>query len=129
MSNINLSQKTYVDYVASLYFNALNVKDVKFTPKVVTVGDEEVILVHISGVQTNTGIEVNVDLWPRDHATEEDIKSLPKSLADIGFRIGYWPAIDENGETTLKQGNPKWTKYHDGNKFVWLSGEKREFGE
>ena len=129
MANINLSQNNYIDYVASLYFNALNVREVEFTPKVVKVGDEEVVLIHISGVQTSTGVKVNVDLWPRNHATEEDINNLPKSISDIEFRIGYWPAVDENGEQTLRQGTPKWTLLKSGDKKIVLSGEKREFGE
>jgi len=129
MANINLSQKSYVDYVASLYFNACGVKDVKFTPKTVKVGDTDVVLIHISGVQVTTGVVVNVDLWPRNNASAEDIAALPKSIDDIEFRIGYWPVIDENGDTKLREGQPKWTLYRTGDKTVTLSGEKREFGE
>lgn len=129
MANINLSQNNYIDYVASMYFRALGVADAKFTPKVVKVNEEEVPLIHIEGVQVSTGVKVNVDLWPRNHATSADIKALPKSLDDIEFRIGYWPAVDENGEQTLRQGTPKWTVYRTGDKTVALSGEKREFGE
>lgn len=129
MANINLSQKSYVDYVASLYFNACGVKDVKFTPKVVKVADKDVVLIHISGVQVTSGVVVNVDLWPRNEATAEDIKAMPKSVDDLQFRIGYWPTVNENGETELRQGSPKWTLYRTGDKEVTLSGEKREFGE
>ena len=130
MANINLSQNTYVDYVASLYFNACGVKDVEFTPKVVKVSDKDVVLVHVSGVQTTTGIKVNVDLWPRDEATAEDVEKLSKaSLSDIEFRIGYWPTVNENGETELRQGTPKWIAYSVGGRMLKLSGEKREFGE
>lgn len=127
MNNINLSQNNYVDYVASMYFNAMGVKEVKFSPKVVKVGDEDAVLIHISGVQVTTGVVVNVDLWPRNKATEEDIAKLPKSIDDIQFRIGYWPAIDENGEQHLRQGTPKWTMYRSGDKEVVLTGEKREY--
>ena len=129
MANINLSQNNFVDYVASLYFKALGVVDVKFIPKVVEVGGEQTPLIHIEGVQTTSGVKVNVDLWPRNHATADDIKNMPKVLDDIEFRIGYWPAIDENGESILRQGTPKWTCYRTGDKTVSLSGEKREFGE
>ena len=129
MANINLSQNNYVDYVASLYFKALGVVNATFTPKVVKVGDEECVLVHIEGVQLTTGVKVNVDLWPRNHATAEDIAALPKSLDDIEFRIGYWPSIDENGEQRLQQGTPKWTNYTFGGNTFTLSGDKREFGE
>jgi hypothetical protein len=170
MANINLSQNSFVDYVASMYFKAMNVSDVEFTPKVVKVGDEDVVLVHISGVQTSSGIKVNVDLWPRNHASAEDSRGLfpeyhakgepvldeegkPKvdenkkpvvygamtsaelaglkcnKPSDIEFRIGYWPAVDENGEQTLRQGTPKWTVLKNGSKNITLSGEKREFGE
>ena len=130
MANINLSSNTYVDYVASMYFKAMNVVNVNFTPKIVEVGGEQVPIVHIDGVQTSTGIKVNVDLFPRNHASDEDLAAMPKSLDDIEFRIGYWPEIDgETGEQTLRQGTPKWTAYYHGGKVVKLSGEKREFGE
>lgn len=129
MANINLSQNSFVDYVASMYFNALGCKNVEFTPKVVKVGDEDVVLIHISGVQVTSGVKVNVDLWPRNHAEATDIDNLPKSISDIEFRIGYWPAVDENGEQTLRQGTPKWTVLYSGDKKTVLSGEKREFGE
>lgn len=130
MANINLSQNNYIDYVASMYFKALGVVNVKFSPKTVKVGDEDVVLVHIEGVQTSTGIKVNVDLWPRNHATAEDVAALPKSIDDIEFRIGYWLEVDgETGEKTPRQGTPKWTSYTTGGKTVTLSGDKREFGE
>lgn len=129
MVNINLSQNNFVDYVASLYFKALGVVDVKFTPKVVEVAGEKTPLIHIEGVQSSSGVKVNVDLWPRNHATEEDLKSMPKTIDDIEFRIGYWPAINAEGEQVLQQGTPKWTLYRKGTDEVKLSGDKREFGE
>ena len=129
MANINLSQNSYVDYVASMFFNALGVKNVEFTPKVVDVDGEKTILIHVSGVQASSGVIVNVDLWPRNKATEEDVAALPKSISDMTFRIGYWPSINENGEHTLREGTPKWLAYFNGEKKVLLSGDKREFGE
>lgn len=129
MANINLSQNSYVDYVGSMFLRALNVQNASFTPKIVKVGDEDVILIHVSGVQTSSGVKVNFDLWPRNHATEEDIKKFPKTITDVEFRIGYWPAVDENGEQTLREGTPKWTAVYSGDKVITLSGEKREFGE
>lgn len=127
MTNINLSQKTYTDYVASLYFKACGCTDIKFTPKVVKVNDKDVILIHVSGVQMNTGIVVNVDLWPRDNATEADIKALPKSVDDIQFRIGFWPEFNEDGSQVLRAGAPKWTAYSYGSDSRTLSGDKREY--
>lgn len=130
MANINLSQKSYVDYIASLYFHACGVQDVKFAPKVVKAAGKDVVLIHITGVQTTTGIVVNVDLWPRNEATADDITALPKSIDDITFRIGYWPEINsETGEQQLRQGTPKWLNYRVGKDEITLSGEKREFGE
>lgn len=129
MANVNLSQVSYVDYVGSLFFNALNVEGVKFTPKQVSVGDEEVILVHVEGVQRSTGVIVNFDMWPRNNATEDDLKALPTSLDDIHFRIGYYPAIDAEGKQTLREGKPKWIAYIKGGKTVVFDGGKREFGE
>lgn len=128
MANINLSQVNYVDYVASLYLNACNVADVKFTPKVVPMNGEDVMLVHVEGVQRSTGIIVNFDMFPRNGATEEDLKNLPKTLDDVHFRVGYWPEIDaETGETKLREGKPKWIAYISGGKKVVLSGDKREY--
>ena len=129
MANINLSQNSYVDYIASMYFKACNVQDVTFTPKEVVVNGEKTILIHVEGVQTSTGVVVNTDLFPRNHATEEDIAALPKQLSDIKFRVGYWPEINAEGEKVLRAGAPKWVSYFDGTKEVFLSGEKREFGE
>ena len=129
MANINLSQKTYVDYVGSLYFNALGVSDAKFSVKPVEVEGEKVPLIHISGVQKTSGIKVNVDLWPRNHATEEDMKALENGVTDIEFRVGYWPSIDENGEPVLREGTPKWTAFSNGGSMKELSGDKRQFAE
>lgn len=112
-----------------MYFAACNVKDVKFTPKTVKVGDEDTVLIHVEGVQVSTGVRVNLDIWPRNHATEDDLKSLPKSMGDIVFRVGYWPEINENGEKVLRAGAPKWVSYFNGDKEIAFTGEKREFGE
>ena len=126
--NINLTQQSYVDYVASLYLAACNVRDITFTPKVIeTKGGETLILIHVSGVQTTSGVKVNFDLFPRDNATEEDIKNFPKSLSDIEFRIGYWPKVNENGDTVLAPGTPKWTVAKTGDTKTVLSGGKREY--
>ena len=127
--NINLSQQSYVDYVASMYFKACNVTDVKFTPKTVAVNGEDTVLFHIEGTQTSTGVRVNLDIWPRNHATDSDLKALPKSVNDIVFRVGYWPEIDENGEKVLRAGAPKWVSYFSGDKEIAFEGDKREFGE
>lgn len=129
MTNINLSQKSYVDYIASMFFNAAKVIDLSVTPKVVKVGETDVVLMHLEGVQTSTGIKVNLDLWPRDNATEADIKALPKRIDDIEFRIGFYPEIDAEGNQTLRQGTPKWTAYKVGSETFALSDGKREFGE
>ncbi len=129
MANINLSQNSYVDYIASMFFNALNVKNVSFSPKVVEVDGKKTILIHVEGVQVSSGVVVNLDMWPRNEATEEDIQKLPKQITDMKFRIGYWAGIDENGEHTLREGTPKWLSFFNGDKEVYLSGDKRKFDE
>lgn len=129
MANINLSQTNFVDYVASLYFNALNCADVKFTKKIATVAGEDTPLIHIEGVQKNSGVVINVDLFPRNHATAEDLAAMPEKLDDIQFRVGYYAEIDAEGNKVLREGKPKWTKYVTSGKTVVLSGDKREFGE
>jgi len=127
--NINLNQASYVDYNAANYFKAANVTNIRFTPKVVKVGDEDTVLIHVDGEQTSSGICVNLDIWPRNHATAEDIKAMPKTLDNIYFRVGFWPEVDENGEKTLRTGSPKWVEYVHGTERVSLTGDKREFGE
>lgn len=127
--NINLSQQSYADYYAAMYFKACNVVDVAFTPRIVAVNGEDTVLVHVEGKQVSTGLKVNFDIWPRNHATDTDLKALPKTFDDIVFRVGYWPEIDENGEKTLRPGAPKWVSYVSGGKEVEFEGEKREFGE
>ena len=129
MANIALSQDNYVDYVASLYLHACSVEDVKFSLKPLTKeGFEDVVLVHIEGVQRSTGTIVNIDLWPRNLATEDDLKDLPKSLDDIHFRVGYHTYKDlDTGETVTLEGKPKWIALiNDGKKTVF-TGEKREY--
>lgn len=127
MANINLSNDSYVDYVASMYLKACGCVDVKFETKTVAVGNEQVPLIHVSGVQVSSGVVVNFDIWPRNNATADDLEAMPKSLDDIKFRIGYYASIDEKGEHQLRQGQPKWLSYRIGDKEFFLSGEKREF--
>ena len=128
-TNLRLSQSSYTDYDAALYFNACQIKDVKFTPKVVEVDGVKVILMHVEGTQISTGVKVNLDMWPRDNATEEEAAKFEKisSVDNVEFRVGYYPEVDSNGEAHLRQGLPKWTKYNTGKAFKSLSGGKREF--
>lgn len=154
MANINLSQKTYVDYVASLYFKAAKIDNLTLTPKVVTEENgTKTILIHVAGTQVTTGIRVNVDLWPRNNATEEDLNAMFKrlthiekdadgkekevfdgygapaiSLSDLVFRVGYWPVVDENGDKTLAEGTPKWVSFFVGTEEKTLGGNQRVFG-
>ena len=128
MANINLSQVSYVDYVASLYLAACKVQDVKFTKKVVPVNGEDVALIHVEGTQLSSGVIVNFDLWPRNNATEDNLKEMPATLDDVHFRIGYWPEIDvETGETRMREGKPKWIAYISGGKKHIFEGDKREY--
>lgn len=128
-TNLRLSQSSYTDYDAALYFNACQIKNVKFTPKIVEVDGVKVILMHVEGTQTTTGVKVNLDMWPRDNATEAEVAKFEKisSLTDIEFRVGYFSEMNSNGEISLRQGLPKWTTYCTGGDFKPLSGGKREF--
>lgn len=127
--NLRLSQSSYTDYDAALYFNACQIKNVKFTPKIVEVDGVKVILMHVEGTQTTTGVKVNLDMWPRDNATEAEVAKFEKisSLTDIEFRVGYFSEMNSNGEVSLRQGLPKWTAYCTGGDFKSLTGGKREF--
>ena len=129
MANIALSNDNYVDYVASLYLHACQVEDVKFSlKKLEKEGFKDVVLVHVDGVQRSTGTIVNIDLWPRNLATEDDLKTLPEHLDDIHFRVGYHTYTDlDTGEKVTVEGKPKWVALIvDGKKTVF-TGEKREY--
>ena len=128
-TNLRLSQSSYTDYDAALYFKACQIKNVKFTPKIVEVDGVKVILMHVKGTQTTTGVKVNLYMWPRDNATEAEVAKFEKisSLTDIEFRVGYFSEMNSNGEISLRQGLPKWTAYNTGDDFKSLSGGKREF--
>ena len=140
MTNINLSQENYTDYVGSKFFASLGVNDVAFTPKYAPATDRNpvpAILVHVSGVQEGTGVLVNFDMWPRYEFEDEDLEKfftkegdnyVPKgNLADIHFRIGYWVETDGK-EKVVREGKPKWLAYVSNGKVCRLSGEAREFG-
>ncbi len=108
---------SHQDYDAAYYCSALRMVDTRFTTKVVKCGEEEVILVNVTGVHEETGKVINTDLWPRCHATKEDLANLPASLPNFRFRIGFW----ENPRTgEIVASAPKHLLCH---------GERREFEE
>ena len=79
MTNINLSQESYIDYVGSKFFNALGVQNIAFTPKYAPATDRNpvpAILVHVSGVQEDTGVIVNFDMWPRYDFEDADLETM-----------------------------------------------------
>ena len=139
MQNINLSQESYVSYDGVYFMNACNVVNPKFTLKLAPKTENNptaAVLVHVSGTQKTSGVIVDFDMWPRDNATEEDLKALfdengtPKaSLDNIEFRIGYWPEIDAEGNKVLREGKPKWYALSIGGSPKKLHGEKRQFVE
>ena len=133
MPTINLNQDQFVDYSLTGYLKACGVENFKVSTKIVKVGEEDVIILHIEGYQPSTSKFVNIDMWPRDSATEDDIKALPEKFGDIKFRIGYYIHDDlETGERHITEGKPKWVGYsHPGKglieQCVRLSGGKREY--
>ena len=153
MANVNFTQDNYVDYVASLYLRACGVKDIEFTlKKLEKEGFENVVLVHVSGVQHSddpqkAGRIVNFDMWPRNEATAEDIDKVfnkveekdaegkvvkttlvPKHLDDIHFRVGYHTGKDlETGEIVTVEGKPKWIALFNGDTKTIFTGDKREY--
>lgn len=153
MANINLSQESYVDYVGSLYFRAMNVDNCHFTPKFAPQTEKNpvpAILVHCSGVQRTSGVIVNFDMWPREDFDAKDLEALftkkshiekvdgkdtevidgyePKGeFSDIHFRIGYWPEIDKDGNPTIREGKPKWIAYVSNGDVKKLAGGEREY--
>lgn len=134
MANITLSRASHDDYRASMFFRSLNVADAKFTTVVrelkTETATERVPLVHVEGVQVSTGLLVNFDIWPRNHATAEDLAKFPKAISDFAFRIGYAEVLDEDGNKNTVASKPKFLGYYDQNgNLITLSGEKRVYGE
>ena len=133
MPNINFNQDQFVDYSLVGYLAACGVQKSSVSVKMVNVGDEKVVLLHIEGYEPSSAKFINIDMWPRNSATEEDLAALPEKFGDIKFRIGYYINTDtETGERTIVEGKPKWVGYsHPGKSLldecVTLSGEKREF--
>lgn len=113
MTQINFkSNERYQDYNAALYFKACGFEGVSFSPKVVSVGDEKVILVHIRATAPDGKI-YDLDIWPRNKATEEDLKV--DTVENFEFRIGFY-TDEKTGEVIT--GAPKHLLCH---------GEKREY--
>lgn len=120
----------YIDYVASKYFEALNVHSVKFETRPVECNGAKVVLVNVSGISNLDGRIVNVDLWPARCQTMKDIAALPKRPSDIQFRIGYHTSVDPiTGETKITQGQPKFLKFFNGEEFVGFTGKKAVYNE
>lgn len=131
----------HIDYVANDFFKALNIEGaIVYEPRVVNVGDEKVVVVDIhgksdfDGKQTTSGAKLNVTLWPRNHATEEDLALLEKLKAkgqfdNMVFRVGYHVEVLADGSVEVKDGQRKWLALSMGGKTFKLSGEKREFQE
>ncbi len=116
MENIKFQENNnYQDYVASYFFRSLGLEDVKFTTKVVNVGEEKVILIEVTGVQPSDGRKIVYTLWPRNKATEDDLKNLQQHPEDFDFRIGFY-TNPETGEVTAAA--PK---------HLLTTGDKREF--
>lgn len=129
MEQIKFTQSNYVDFNAVRFFIANGVTDSKFTIRHVTVDGEKVPLVVVGGTLPG-GELVNMTLWPRDHASEDDLAKLPAGsvIDNIIFRIGYHDTVDaETGETVTVQGAPKVVRFIAGGSEFALSGEKREF--
>lgn len=125
MENIRLSQENYTDYSAIRYFEAMGVEKLGMTLKTITVKDtgEIIPLVHLTGIQKCSGVILNVDIWPRNSATKEDLDKLPKSVNEMYFRIGV---ATVNGVDIISQ--PKWLVLNPGDTAEFkLSGEKREY--
>lgn len=133
MANVTLSRSTHDDYRASLFFRSLNVVDAKFETLIrelkTDTATERVPLVRVTGTQASTGLLVNFDIWPRNHATADDLKKIPASLNDFAFRIGYYETLDEQGNKQTIASQPKFLGWYDGDKLVMLSGEKRVYGD
>ncbi len=95
-----------------MYFKACNFVGVNFSPRIVTVDGEQVVLIHLRATAPDGQI-LELDIWPRNRATEEDLKV--DVVENFEFRIGFF-TDEKTGEVV--SGAPKHLLCH---------GEKREY--
>lgn len=136
MPSININQDQFVDYSLFEYLRLCGIPQFNVSTKTVNVGEEKVVLLHIEGYQPSEAKFVNFDMWPRNEATEDDIKALPEKFGDVKFRVGYFVHTDlETGEKKVIEGKPKWIGYSrpgkglvgENSECIVFSGEKREY--
>lgn len=129
---MNLAQESFQDYRLKLNMeNELSVTDLKLEPKKVTLKTgEERLLLHISGTQVSTGLIVNMDIWPRNEMSDEQMAEVLKSnITDAIVRIGVWTEIDNDLKPVMRVGKPKWLTLFSGADEIVPDGEKIEFVE
>lgn len=114
LGNINTSENNFTEYEGRYFVAANGLVSPRFQPRIVPKfkgSSEMMVIVDMSAVDAATGERVYITLWPRDNATDADIKALPKFFHDVTFRIGYWEEKDADGKVvrTVISEQPKWT--------------------
>lgn len=129
---MNLAQESYQDYRLKLNMeNELQVVDLKLEPKKVTLKTgEDRLLLHISGTQVSTGLIVNMDIWPRNEVSDEQMEEILKAdITDAIVRIGVWTELDNDLKPVMRVGKPKWMSLFSGANEIVPDGDKIEFVE
>ena len=137
--NVNTSENAFIEYEGKYFVEANGLVEPRMETRKVPKfkgSDETMVIVDLSGVDPKTGERLYITLWPRDNATEADLKSLPQFFEDITFRLGFYEEKDENGVVvkTVVSEQPKWTvaKKVDEDGVIEnfaLQGGKRDFDE
>lgn len=125
--NVSKHQETYVDYTGSIALNRDGFSQLQFTTKAIKFRNNGALakIVHVEGVNRETGEWANFDLFPVRCQTLADMSAMPEVIGDIKIRIGYLKQVDQTtGEISFKVGKPKLAGWFDGEKWQTFHGEK-----
>lgn len=142
------TQESYEDRYAKDYFEALDVNELEFTPKLAGVTEKnptETIVINVAGRCHDddpllAGLRLNFDVWTKFDCTDEDKelfftkgedgKLTPKgNIEDIILRYGTFKGVDPvtGKDKTVVAKHPKWYKVLIDGKWIALSGDEREY--
>ena len=91
------------------------VKSLHFS--IITINGDILALVHVSGVNVDSGLEIEQDIWPNRKATEEDLKIISTIASPLKIEVLRY----NRANTQLCFYT--WTKYEQNDAFHELSGD------
>jgi hypothetical protein len=102
----------YKDYLASIYFSAVGVSNLQFTPTVVSLPDgHKCVVMNVHGTLMQKKKDIHLVIWPFFKATETDFKLLPIYVNDIILRFQVQDRYIEEGVESVYYSPPTWLSY------------------